>query len=205
MNNIPSNSQKRICDKCGMHTYTNEQYCVAAPFGIICGGNLSLIDPIHDYILKASPEDVHDMMVEAGLDPSQEADKVKQIIEKRLSEYSTNEIKSIRLNQSELNALLEYSTSVPTGTTIGKRWKRKTDSGWLIGEYIPDQDPKRVGIKWYKVEIIDAPIEVKDKEPVQDPLKNALHHFLSFGRPREGSDRYHKAWDKLKESFEGMK
>jgi len=31
---------------------------------------------------------------------------------------------SISLTQKEFNDLLEYSTSVPTGTTLGKVWKR---------------------------------------------------------------------------------
>lgn len=33
--------------------------------------------------------------------------------------------------------------------------------------------------------------------PQQDQTREALNAFLSFGRPREGSDRYHKAWDDL--------
>lgn len=70
----------------------------------------------------------------------------------------------------------------------------------LLDRFILGDDPE------YAREEMDTWNRIKaNLISLQDPLKNALHHFLSFGRPREGSDRYHKAWDKLKESFEGMK
>jgi hypothetical protein len=41
-----------------------------------------------------------------------------------------------RLTASEFMALPEYSGSLPTGTTKGKRWKAQYSSGrWYIGEY----------------------------------------------------------------------
>jgi hypothetical protein len=78
------------------------------------------------------------------------------------------------LTQKEFDTLLEYSTSIPTGTTIGKRWKRhryyfkntkgaKFNAGylpgdvvlisdeWSMGEYITHDDPKLVGIKWTNI------------------------------------------------------
>lgn len=54
------------------------------------------------------------------------------------------------LTCEQLMALPEYSTSVPTGQTIGKRWRRWTSGGWIVGEYQLDPDPKFVQIKWYK-------------------------------------------------------
>lgn len=77
----------------------------------------------------------------------------------------------VTMTRAELEALKrevgEYSCSLPTGTTIGKRWVR--DSGayfygyidperrWMIGEYIPDPrgDPKMVGIRWSRVHLTD--------------------------------------------------
>ena len=54
-----------------------------------------------------------------------------------------------------LKDLLEYSRSLPTGTTIGKRWRRATkwsrhalETEWQIGEYVERPDPDTVGIKW---------------------------------------------------------
>jgi len=100
------------------------------------------------------------------------------------------------LSWSELKDLPEYSCSVPTGTTLGKVWKRdehayarphsptcsnprcmvakrqcscadvfgnmcpecreayrnlKPKRRWMLGEYIPDVDPKMVGIKWRRI------------------------------------------------------
>lgn len=59
------------------------------------------------------------------------------------------------ISRKDLAVLLEYSCTIPTGTIIGKRWRRnvhfgtRIDPEWMIGEYIEDPDPKMVGIKWY--------------------------------------------------------
>lgn len=58
--------------------------------------------------------------------------------------------------------LPEYSCSLPTGTTLGKRWRcaihvepwgqiTLPEIGWMIGEYyeIPG-DKTHVGIRWYR-------------------------------------------------------
>lgn len=78
------------------------------------------------------------------------------------------------LTQKEFDGLLEYSTSIPTGTTIGKKWKRhryyfKNAKGkrfnagylptdailiseeWSMGEYITHDDLKLIGIKWTNI------------------------------------------------------
>jgi hypothetical protein len=60
---------------------------------------------------------------------------------------------------ADFAALPDYSCSLPTGTTIGKRWKRRrdyhdVDRGWVMGEYIEDPDPKLVGIVWRDLEIV---------------------------------------------------
>lgn len=66
------------------------------------------------------------------------------------------------ISREELAKLLEYSTSLPTGTTIGKRWRRDvhavkrfhgvvpcdTPQEWMIGEYVEHSDPDTVGIRW---------------------------------------------------------
>ena len=33
-------------------------------------------------------------------------------------------------------------------------------------------------------------------------LQDAIKAFLAFGHPREGSFRYHAAWEKLKEEYD---
>ncbi len=40
--------------------------------------------------------------------------------------------------------LPEYSTTLPTGTAIGKRWKAHRMSGWRLGEYVEHPDPGKV-------------------------------------------------------------
>lgn len=43
----------------------------------------------------------------------------------------------VELSAQEFDALEEYSLSVPTGTTLGKRWKRRLylQGQWIMGEY----------------------------------------------------------------------
>jgi hypothetical protein len=43
-------------------------------------------DPIHDYIMKASSEDLKDMMEESGLNSETEAKWVSDIVKKHLKE-----------------------------------------------------------------------------------------------------------------------
>lgn len=65
----------------------------------------------------------------------------------------------IVIDREDLFALPEYSCSIPTATTIGKRWRcdihayrqpaiPDNQHEWQIGEYIEDSDPDMVGIKW---------------------------------------------------------
>lgn len=73
-----------------------------------------------------------------------------------------------RLSCEEFKKLPEYSTTLPTGTTPGKLWKREQSEmrgtedykrlGWYIGEYedIPG-DPNHIAINWYKITHIIIP------------------------------------------------
>lgn len=60
----------------------------------------------------------------------------------------------------DFECLLEYSCSLPTGTTIGKQWKRNNSFGtrkpaeWWMGEYKDNPDPDRITIIWRKIEVI---------------------------------------------------
>lgn len=66
-----------------------------------------------------------------------------------------------RMSKRAFNGLLEYSTSLPTGTRIGKTRKRRLYNRakncwldeWLIGEYVHHSDPDLVGIEWRRIEI----------------------------------------------------
>lgn len=69
----------------------------------------------------------------------------------------------VRLTEGEFNDLPNYSCSLPTGTTIGKRWKRRepyedgppgTVHLWYMGEYVEHPDPETVGIEWFLIELL---------------------------------------------------
>jgi hypothetical protein len=75
----------------------------------------------------------------------------------------------LSLTTEELKAMPEYSCSLPTATTIGKRWKRNIHPDcngaagapperclWVIGEYHDIGRADRVGIRWYDVLVADA-------------------------------------------------
>ncbi len=63
------------------------------------------------------------------------------------------------LTRDEFDSLLDYSCSLPTGTKIGKTWKRGEPYGratrWYRGEYVEDPDPKLVGIVWREISLTD--------------------------------------------------
>ena len=67
--------------------------------------------------------------------------------------------KGVMLTRREFDALPEYSCSLPTGTTVGKRWKRRcpyriqTDppNEWYLGEYVESYLPGQIGIEWTKI------------------------------------------------------
>ncbi|GAH84170.1 unnamed protein product [marine sediment metagenome] len=99
---------------------------------------------------------------------------------------------NIYLTKEQFDALPEYSTSIPTGTTAGKQWKRHTyvleikgregrkyyagyvpskeyriiEDYWTMGEY-GEPEGDQVPIKWRR-------IVLKNKETEIPDTKNAL-------------------------------
>lgn len=69
----------------------------------------------------------------------------------------------IVLTEEEFDKLSEYSTSLPTGITIGKRWKRAVDfrdvsKGWILGEYVAcvkEHSSRKVDVSWKTIKIRD--------------------------------------------------
>lgn len=67
------------------------------------------------------------------------------------------------LTAAELNDLPEYSCSMPTGTTIGRMWKkdmyaydpdnRHLSPTWVICQYVEHPNPNKVGIKYYQARL----------------------------------------------------
>jgi hypothetical protein len=69
-------------------------------------------------------------------------------------------MESVELSRAEFDALLDYSASIPTGTTIGKKWKRRNDyydesKGWVMGEYFDIGEKDSVGIRWFNI-VLDS-------------------------------------------------
>lgn len=84
---------------------------------------------------------------------------------------------TIVLTQAEFDSLPEYSCTLPTGTTIGKKWKRNihafdpryhdprtgnTIDDWYLCEYVPHTDPAKIGIT-YKHIVAIIKIKTNDK------------------------------------------
>ena len=58
----------------------------------------------------------------------------------------------VLMSRKELEALPEYSRSLPTSTTIGKKWRRRVPgNGWLLGEYAVDPWPGMVAVHWSEI------------------------------------------------------
>jgi hypothetical protein len=70
------------------------------------------------------------------------------------------------LTQREFYGLYEYSTTMPTGQTLGKTWRRRVrdDPQWVIGRYEPSHEPGWVNIGWYRPVVIpnDAVLELRN-------------------------------------------
>ena len=105
---------------------------------------------------------------------------------------------ALRLTRAEFDALPEYSCSLPTGTAVGKRWKRHDGSfdraflarggkpTWMVGEYtrevmvsdrvvVGDMPPDRKGPLINLRCRIEAQVEITWYRPViQGPQIVAL-------------------------------
>lgn len=67
----------------------------------------------------------------------------------------SNSMEQITLTEREFRDLMDYSYSLPTGTTIGKRWKigkpYNKPTQWYMGEYVKCDEPGHVGILWRRI------------------------------------------------------
>lgn len=82
----------------------------------------------------------------------------------RFAAYAAS-MEKLPISREYLRNLPEYSTSIPTGAIVGKRWKRNPlhrevrsselpEHLWTVGEYVPHPDPELVGIRWYRVDVV---------------------------------------------------
>lgn len=75
----------------------------------------------------------------------------------------------VTLTKAEFDALLTYDTSLPTGTTVGKRWKRVIGDVWWMGEYVAHADPGVTGIRWSKIRVNMGHYTVRPRAPRPAP------------------------------------
>jgi hypothetical protein len=82
---------------------------------------------------------------------------------------------TVALSEAEFKALPNYSCSLPTGTIIGKRWRRRepyengppgTVHTWFMGEYVESDREGYVSVRWYRIQILTA-----REEQVRDRLR----------------------------------
>lgn len=78
----------------------------------------------------------------------------KEYLSERAKSSIVVDDKTALMTEEDLSALSEYSGTLPTGTFIGKRWKRKHGEGWLMGEFAPNPDPKTIDIIWREVVLV---------------------------------------------------
>jgi hypothetical protein len=70
----------------------------------------------------------------------------------------------VLMSALQFEELPDYSCSLPTGTRIGKRWRRREpyiiQSGTMftywLGEYVHSSDPETVGIEWRQIVLPDG-------------------------------------------------
>lgn len=55
------------------------------------------------------------------------------------------------MTEADFEQLLEYSTSIPTGSYVGKMWKREQDGEWWLGWMAPHETPGRLWIHWRRI------------------------------------------------------
>jgi hypothetical protein len=70
----------------------------------------------------------------------------------------------VRLFWHVLKSMPEYSSSLPTGTTVGKVWSRRHpyraldhEAEWYVGTYVKSTVPGNVLIRWFGVDLVQGP------------------------------------------------
>lgn len=71
-----------------------------------------------------------------------------------IEEKKKQRVKTILITKQELDALYEYSQSIPSGELEGKIWKRSVetvngDPRWQIGAFEKHEQEGKIWLKWY--------------------------------------------------------
>lgn len=114
----------------------------------------------------------------------------------------------------ELASMDEYSTSVPSGTTPFKMWRRDLrsritkeqhaqmergqfrDEDWRVGQYYSLPDPTRIGIRWFEVVLLEGP----------EPAGYVSPDWSNYQRwLREAAAEREAEWRRQSPSFDSVK
>lgn len=110
--------------------------------------------------------------------------------------------RTVYFTQRYLDSLLEYSSSLPSGTTVGKRWKRRVADGWYLGEYFKDETtpPDSVSVRWSKIELRESTVappavspSATSDNPTADPLAKGELRATDLHVARGGVSAEHGA------------
>lgn len=118
----------------------------------------TLGDGTEEYAAKAAPTADGEAAALSTETPLEAMVRAAKIAER---DAWQNGLELVEMTQPEVDALLEYSTTLPTGKTLGKQWKRRLYVGpkrgaWLLCEYVEDPDPAYVAISAREIRIIPA-------------------------------------------------
>lgn len=71
--------------------------------------------------------------------------------------HSTPTFRNMRLWLDELNALPEYSYTLPTGACLHRCWKRALAGAWIVGCYSRQLSQGGFEISWFRVVLLQGP------------------------------------------------
>lgn len=78
-------------------------------------------------------------------------------MEKRAAMSMLLDDKDAVIVRRDFERLHEYSSTLPSGTTIGKIWRlHARDDSWWLGEYCESRVAGMVDIKWRRIHVVDA-------------------------------------------------
>ena len=99
-------------------------------------------------------------------------------------------MRTIRLYRYELEALPEYSCTMPSGTTEWKMWRCNESFGtqrpasWIVGQYVPHKDPTKIGIRVFQIEFLEGPAPLRWSEwtKIGPRLWGSFEHDIRRGQ-----------------------
>jgi hypothetical protein len=58
------------------------------------------------------------------------------------------------MSRFEFEGLAEYSSTLPSGTYLGKVWRSRGLRDWFLGEFFDDGTPGMVAIRWRRIVVV---------------------------------------------------